>query len=281
MSPPPFSSGLVTTAFTLLLLALVFLIGLRLKGLMVATVMTAFLIASPGFLTLGSSFMLEIPALGPAVAAVCVLLWGGKQRWMVILAGALFGFSLEIKLVTVILLPLVALVLWWEHPHIKGWLLFGFGLVFSFIALDVLIERGAFLLHCSKPLVSHFAPAKSFDTAQPMTIPSIGSSCSGTGTRCPRLQVSSSFHGNAANRRRPSSLRYGSASCWSFSPSTGHGGRITTFTLPFPLLVCRHWHRSSVSTLQFAERQSPFRSGWSLRPLRGPAGWVRGSIYKS
>ena len=154
---------LITTFFTLLLLASVFLIGLRLNGLMVATVTTAFLIASPGFLTLGSSCMLEIPALGPALASICLLLWCGKRVWAALLAGVLFGVSLEIKLITVILLPLAALVFWWEHRHIKGWLLFGFGLVFSFIALDVLIDRGAFLLHLQQTWVSHFAPAKSFE----------------------------------------------------------------------------------------------------------------------
>lgn len=158
---------LVTTAFTLLLLASVFLIGLRVNGLMVATVTTAFLIASPGFLTLGSSCMLEIPALGPAVAALCLLLWGGRRAWAVPLAGMVFGVSLETKLITLILLPLVALILWSEYRDyinvLRLLLLFGFGLVLSFVALDLLIERGAFLLHLQQTWVSHFAPAKSFE----------------------------------------------------------------------------------------------------------------------
>src|SRR5207245_2815791 len=59
---------LVTSAFALLLLGSLFLITYRLHGLLVASLATGLLIASPGFLELASSVMLEIQVLPPAVA---------------------------------------------------------------------------------------------------------------------------------------------------------------------------------------------------------------------
>src|SRR5438876_6055492 len=124
---------LVTTAFTCILLACVFLISWRVTGLLaerssfagdevtrlkspnglfVGTWTTALLIASPGSLELSSSCMLEIPALAMAIAGLCVLLVVGPNKWHIaeILSGILFGVAALMKLVPVYLLPLAALI---------------------------------------------------------------------------------------------------------------------------------------------------------------------------
>jgi len=58
--PSVLGPRLVTSAFTLLLLGSVFFLSYRVHGLGVAALTTALLIASPGFLELGSSCMVEI-----------------------------------------------------------------------------------------------------------------------------------------------------------------------------------------------------------------------------
>jgi 4-amino-4-deoxy-L-arabinose transferase-like glycosyltransferase len=164
---------LLTSAFALLLLTSVFLICRRLGGLTPAAVATLLLIASPGFLTLGSSCMLEIPALASAVAGLCLfLVVSDKTRpWVAIAAGVLFGVALEIKLVVMILLPLVVLILWQHHrtptAFLKTILVFAAALGISFVLLDLLIDQGAFLLHFQQTWVSHFASAKSFEYGSP------------------------------------------------------------------------------------------------------------------
>src|SRR5439155_16056509 len=114
LSPAVLGPRLVTPAFALVLLASVFLISHRISGLLAAILATTLLIASPGFLELGSSCMVEIPGLAPAVAGLCVLLAGRQSKLRVpeILAGVLFAVALQIKLIGVIYLPLAGLVLW-------------------------------------------------------------------------------------------------------------------------------------------------------------------------
>ena len=177
---------LLTLVFTALLLTSVFFISLRVGGLLVAALTTALLITSPGFIELSASSMLEIPGLAPAVAALGVLLVGRQSKWHVseILSGVLFGVTLEIKLVNLILLPLAALIVWlrsreMEAPRrvrgrsvvgrfltgyvIRRGLLLTGSLAISFVAIDYVIDRGAFLLHFQQPWSSHFASAKSFE----------------------------------------------------------------------------------------------------------------------
>ena len=104
----------MTSAFTLLLLSSVFLVSRRVHGLGVAALTTALLIASPGFLELASSCMVEIPSLAPGLAALAVLVVGTKSRYYLteIVAGVLFAAALQSKFIGVIYLPLVLLVLW-------------------------------------------------------------------------------------------------------------------------------------------------------------------------
>jgi hypothetical protein len=169
------------------------------------------LLASPGFLELSSSCMMEIPALAPAVAALCLLLIGRQNKWhsWEILPGILFGIALCMKLLGVILLPLAALILWLRchtagsagilagnspnsalgntptrmsalpvrglaaiqfllpRAMIQSLLIVGVATAFTFVALDWLIDRGAFLRHFQQTWVSHFARAVSFEYGSP------------------------------------------------------------------------------------------------------------------
>jgi hypothetical protein len=65
-SPAILGPRLLTITFSMLLLASIFGIVLRIHGLWPACLTTALVIASPGFLEISSSCMLEVPALGRA-----------------------------------------------------------------------------------------------------------------------------------------------------------------------------------------------------------------------
>jgi hypothetical protein len=114
LSPSVLGPRLLTSVFAALLLISIFILSLHISGLFVAALATALLIASPGFIELSASCMLEIPALAPAVAALCLLQVAGRTRWRVaeVLSGILFGFAFQVKLVNIILLPLAALIIW-------------------------------------------------------------------------------------------------------------------------------------------------------------------------
>ena len=74
LSPSILGPRILTVVFAAILLTAIFLIGLRIQRLLVAGLATARVIASPGFLELSSSCMVEIPALAPTVVALCLLL---------------------------------------------------------------------------------------------------------------------------------------------------------------------------------------------------------------
>ncbi|MHB8522301.1 MAG: hypothetical protein ACYDH9_16295 [Limisphaerales bacterium] len=105
---------LLTVGLALILLTAVFLIGKRIGGLSVGVLATALLMASPGFLELSSSCMLEIPALAPVVTAVGLLLIVRRTKWPIVevVAGVLGAVALQIKLISIIFFPLVVLVIW-------------------------------------------------------------------------------------------------------------------------------------------------------------------------
>jgi len=114
VSPSVLGPRLVTSVFTLLLLSSVFFISRRVHGLGVAALTTALVIASPGFLELASSCMVEIPSLAPVLAALAVLAVGTTSRYYLpeIISGALFAAALQSKFIGVIYLPLIVLTLW-------------------------------------------------------------------------------------------------------------------------------------------------------------------------
>jgi hypothetical protein len=168
---------LLTSAFSMLLLASVFVLCWRFNGSRVATIATLLLIASPGFLLLGSSCMLEIPAFAPTMAALCVLALGNRNKWPVaeIVAGALLGIALEIKLISLVVTPMTALLIWLnqrQHPNpglniTKRLLVLFLCLVVSTIVTDLLASHGAYLLHFQQSWTSHFGGMKSLDYGSP------------------------------------------------------------------------------------------------------------------
>src|SRR5580765_3786978 len=117
LSPSILGPRLVTSFCAALLLTSIFIISLRISGLLVAVLTTALLIVSPGYIELSASCMLEIPALAPAVAALALLMIAGqtKQHIAEVLSGILFGIAFQVKLVNVILLPLAALIIGLRH----------------------------------------------------------------------------------------------------------------------------------------------------------------------
>lgn len=208
--------------------------GVNSVPLWTAGLATALLIASPGFLELSSSCMLEIPALATALAGLCALWVLPRTRWYAAecLAGILFGIAALMKLVPLYLLPLAAMIVWLrqralmpplcasdvEHPKSQSGvspvphqaphsktsrrfrqpmqtspserggrfvsfalfvglkslrsllvplLLMGISLAASFVAVDWLIERGAFLVHFQQSWSSHFGGVQSFEYGSP------------------------------------------------------------------------------------------------------------------
>lgn len=173
VSPSVLAPRLITVAFAGLLLLSVAVIARRFHGDAVAAVASLLLLVSPGFIELSSSCMLEIPSLATAVAALALLVAAppGRFHLNALLAGSAFGLAIGMKLVPVILGPCAALMILLLPPSpglpvLKKLVpLIGFGLcaVVSFIVMDLLIERGAFLVHFQQSWVSHFGPAKSFE----------------------------------------------------------------------------------------------------------------------
>jgi hypothetical protein len=92
-----------------------------------------------------------------------------------IIAGVLFGAAFQIKLVSVILLPLAVLIVWLLHratalprsAGVRSLLFLAASLAISFVTIDYLIDSGAFLLHFHQSWSSHFASAKSFEYGSP------------------------------------------------------------------------------------------------------------------
>jgi hypothetical protein len=175
ISPSVLGPRLLTVCSGALLLASVFFLTFRFQGLITAVCATMLLMASPGFLVLSASCMLEIPALAPALAALAVLSIDCQQNRPIreILAGILFGIAFDTKLTNVILLPLAALIVWLrisEPPkrsaaHSLLWLLGSVAI--SFLAADLVSSGGSYLSHCRQAWVSHLGSRKSFDYGSP------------------------------------------------------------------------------------------------------------------
>jgi hypothetical protein len=168
---------LITSVFAVLLLAAVFVLCWRFSGSRVATIATGLLLASPGFLLLGSSCMLEIPALAPSIAGLCVLALGNRSKWPIaeMVAGALFGIALEIKIISLVMLAIAALLVWMnQHPApcpgrnvTKSLLVLVVCLGVSTLATDLLASHGAYLSHFQQSWTSHFGRMKSFEHGSP------------------------------------------------------------------------------------------------------------------
>jgi hypothetical protein len=121
--------------------------------------------------------MLEIPALAPTVAALCVLAFGNRSRWPVaeMAAGVLFGIAVEIKLISLVLLPMAALLVWLNQRHdlspvrsvIKRLLVLSVCMAAAAIAADLVASHGAYLSHFGQAWTSHFGGVKSLEYGSP------------------------------------------------------------------------------------------------------------------
>ena len=177
------AARLVTTGFTMVLLGSLFFLIHRLAGLMVAAITVFLLLVSPGFLELSASCMLEIPSLALALAGLCWLANGRAEKRLPELgAGVLFGAAILIKLISLVWTPLAALLICRrlmapdsDRAGSSGLLaplraagrrefvlriaVFTASLLASAVAIDCLIERGAYLLHFQQTWQSHFSAA--------------------------------------------------------------------------------------------------------------------------
>ncbi|HSU57229.1 MAG TPA: glycosyltransferase family 39 protein, partial [Candidatus Dormibacteraeota bacterium] len=173
---------LLTVAFATLLITAFFLLLKNISGFATASLACAFLIASPGVLGLSASCMLEIPAVSLGMAALYILaraqqsLRPRRSQVLTALAGAVLGLSLLSKLVTITLFPafgaLICVSATHEHgrPRRFDWMVIlktvvlpiGSAII-TFLAVDLLIEKGAYLTHFHQSWTSHFAPAVSFE----------------------------------------------------------------------------------------------------------------------
>jgi hypothetical protein len=158
---------LLTSMFAVILLTSLFVISRRISGLLVATLTTLWLMASPGFLVLSGSCMVEIPAMAPPIAALALLLTGSKRRYvMEIVAGVLFGVGLHIKFNAAIYLPVAGLILWLRPPpsnFAKSLLVLIASVAVSFMAVHTLIGEGSYLLQIRQTWEANVATAKSLE----------------------------------------------------------------------------------------------------------------------
>ena len=199
---------LLTVAFAIALLIATFLLIQAVSGLLTASLATAMLMGSPGFLELSSSAMLEIPALAPIVAGL-FFLWARSwtsRALTEIIAGALYGLALQMKLIGVVYLPIAGLMLWlrtrcpsvkhrsgpspactpWpvrigtrdesartdsgEDQFWKGSLVFVMSMIMTFVALNYL-TGSPLLLQLQQSWASHFGATRSFEYGSPQDYP--------------------------------------------------------------------------------------------------------------
>ncbi len=168
---------LITSGFAILLLASFFVLCWLFNGSRVATIATFLLLSSPGFLLLASSCMLEIPALAPTMAALCVLALSNRGTWpaVEIVGGILFGIALEFKLISLVLLPMAALLIWCNQCHepsskwnvTKSLLFLSISLALTMIAMDLIVSHGAYLAHFRQSWASHFGGTKTLEYGSP------------------------------------------------------------------------------------------------------------------
>lgn len=177
VSPSVLSARLLTVCFAAVLLSAFFLLVLRGSGLLAAGAATVMLIASPGFIELSSSCMQELLALAPVVLALCLLVYGGRSIRVVVCAGVVFGFGLQMKLIGVIYLPLALLVLWLQRQKEGGvrrvvvsGVVFGSAVAAAFVGLNC-VTGNPLLAQFQQSWSAHFASTQSFEYGSPADRP--------------------------------------------------------------------------------------------------------------
>ena len=175
VTPSVAGPRLLTVVFGILLLASFFGICRRYFGLGVAGVGTVLLIASPVFLELSASCMLELPAMAPALAAICILA-GIKEQpsrlpWREVLAGVFLAISLQIKFINLVLTPVMVYVLWLSIRKstkpmwrlVSSLVVMGVATGISFLIINQIADGQGFLVQFKQSWASHFASAKSYE----------------------------------------------------------------------------------------------------------------------
>jgi hypothetical protein len=197
LSPSVLAARLLTVTASLALLSGLFLLVLRTSGLLAAAIATAILIASPGFLELSASAMVEIPGLAPVIVALCLLCvaplsegnsppdqqrtikraaaqWAERWRLTEIVAGGVFAVALQIKLIGAMYLPLAALILWVRHRGSPGSIrrcawsgaVFGLAAGLGFLALNYATGE-SLSAQFAQSRAAHFSAAKSYEYGSP------------------------------------------------------------------------------------------------------------------
>lgn len=162
---------LLTVGFALLLLGALFRLSLNLGNLRTAVGAVLLVIASPGFLELASSCMVEIPTVALVVAAFALLSQPYRRPWLEIGAGILFGCALQMKVIAIIYLPLTVLLLWLKHrltpkQLFLSALAIGGMAVVSFVLLNALTGCSLWL-QLQPAWAAHFSGVKSFEYGSP------------------------------------------------------------------------------------------------------------------
>lgn len=147
---------LIAAVFGVILFAAFYWLVRRLSGDWVAALATFLLAASPAVFMLSVSVMQEVPAIGVALFAACLLSrWREQRRWAWLLgSGALMGVALGIKLTALIVAPAMFAELLlanrdrgdkaWDRRSVLQMVAWGLAtaLVFAFISL--IWGRGSF-----------------------------------------------------------------------------------------------------------------------------------------
>jgi hypothetical protein len=196
LSPSVLAARMITSAAAAILLAALFCVCLGVNNWVVAALSAALLLGSPGFLELSSSCMLEIPALAAAVGAIGILASGPLTAWRgrETIAGLLFAAALQIKLIAAIYLPLAVIIEWLRRREgaaalpmrpgtrlssdvelqaapakgaVRSLLILAVVMAVGFVAIDGLVDGGAYLLHLQQSWSSHFAAVRSFEYSAP------------------------------------------------------------------------------------------------------------------
>lgn len=145
-------------------------------GARIAIVSVILLSASFGFLGMSAAVMVGLPAMALAMVSIyCWFLYQEKARlWLVVLSGICFGLSLQIKMFTLFLAPLLLLQLWFADQgggRSRGQRLYvcliwiglaasvavGVGLVFNALAVEQLVEA-----HFNREVQQAFPEEKSY-----------------------------------------------------------------------------------------------------------------------
>jgi hypothetical protein len=124
--PSIFSARCVAAAFGIIFLGVYYELVRRRSGQWTGLAATFLLLAAPSTLILCSSVMLEVPAMGMALASVlCVFAWRQRKWWFWLAAsGAVMGCALQIKMTAALVIPaiIVELALECMATRSKRWL---------------------------------------------------------------------------------------------------------------------------------------------------------------